>query len=180
MKKRKNLIIIILVILMCLILGFVFINFIDIKKNEDNNDLMEYTPEEEISDKQMRNTIVSLYFLDTSSNSLKSEGRLIDSIELLNDPYKTLIKLLIDGPKTDTFSSVIPKGTQILDTNFEESNVTLNFSPEILDYTDEKQKYNIINTILNTLSELTEVDSFTIVINGQINEKFPDTYSVIH
>lgn len=177
MKKNKNLIIIISVIIVCLILGSIFMNY---QKNEDTDSLIEYTPEEEISDEQMRNTIVSLYFLDSSSNSIKSEGRLIDSIELVKNPYKTLIQLLIDGPKTDGLLSVIPENTQIIDAYIENSNVTLNFSTEILSYSDDTQKYNIINSILSTLSELNEVNSFNIIINGEFNENFSDTYCIIN
>lgn len=180
MKKKKNLFIIIGIISMCLFLTLFFINFIDIESNNTNTLTEGYTPQEEISDEQMRNTVVSLYFTENSSNTIKSEGRLIDSRELLINPYKTLTQLLIDGPKTETLVSVFPEGTKIIETSFENGNVTLNFSPEILNFSDDTQKYNIINTLLSTLSELNEVNSFNIIINNEFNQNFSDTYSVIY
>ena len=177
MKKNKIILIITFVAIILIILGL-FINQNNSKNtNSKEND---YTPQEEISDSQMRSTIVSLYFLDTKTNNIKSEGRQIDSIELLQNPYLTLIKLLIDGPKNADLKPILPENTQIIEASIKNCNVTLNFSNEILNFSDETQKFNIINSILKTLSELNEVESFCILTNGEINHEFPDTYSIIH
>ena len=177
MKKNKIILIIILIIIILISLGF-FIK----KKNSKNNNSKDsdYTPQEEISDSQMRSTIVSLYFLDTKTNNIKSEGRQIDSIELLKNPYLTLIKLLIDGPKNTDLKPIFPENTHIINASIENGNVSLNFSNEILNFSDDIQKFNIINSILKTLSELNEVNSFNVLINGEINEQFPDIYSIIY
>ena len=177
MKRNRIILITFFVIIIFIILG-VFINRNNSKNS--NSGETDYTPQEEISESQMRNTIVSLYFLDLKTNNIKPEGRQIDSIELLQNPYLTLIKLLIDGPKNTDLKSIIPENTQILEAYIKNCDVTLNFSSEILNFSDETQKFNIINSILKTLSELNEVESFNILINGEKNEQFPDTYSIIH
>ena len=47
---------------------------------------------------------------------------------------------------------------------------------ELQDCLTEKEKNNIINSIVNTLTELTEVNSVKILIDGQENSQFNETY----
>ena len=51
----------------------------------------EYIPESEIEENEMRNTIISLYFIDKTNGEIVKENRMIDSKELLKNPYKTLV-----------------------------------------------------------------------------------------
>ena len=44
---------------------------------------MHYTPQEEISENQTRQTSINLYFLNPETNTLKSEGRAVNTNELL-------------------------------------------------------------------------------------------------
>ena len=178
MKKNKTFLIIIFILIIFIILGY----FISKNKKINTNSNLEsdYTPEEEISEEQMRNTIVSLYFLDSTNNYLKAEGRLIDSASLLTNPYQTLVNLLIEGPKNSDLTKLLPDNTTLINASIDHSNVILNFSSEILNFSDETQKFNIINSILKTLSQLNEVNSFNILINNEVSEQYPDTYSVIN
>ena len=83
MKNKKIFFILILVLIIILIsLYFVIKNFKTQNSANENNSISEYTPEEEISSKQMRETTVTLFFVDTDGN-IKSEGKLIDSATLL-------------------------------------------------------------------------------------------------
>ncbi len=72
----------------------------------------EYQPEEEISNEQMRQTIVSLYYKNKETGELMPEGRIIDSKKLLGNPYKKLVELLIEQPKNDKLESAIPNETK--------------------------------------------------------------------
>lgn len=149
-------------------------------ENVNSENITEYVPEQEISDEQLRETIVSLYFLNTETNELRAEGRLIDAVELIENPYKTLVKLLIDGPKSDKFKVLIPIGTEIIDATISSGCVVLNFSDKLLEYNnDEILKGNILNSIINTLTELTEVKSVKILINGEVNSNFSGEYTKI-
>lgn len=180
MKNKKTFILLILVLVIILFALYIIIkNFNNETHNsEENNLYSDYTPEEEISSTQMRKTIVTLFFVDTTTNNLKSEGRLIDSANLLQNPYKQLVELLLKGPETTSLNKVFPENTQIIDATFESNCVTLNFSSELLNYTDDVQKYNIINSILNTLTQLNEVNSFKIVINNEKCDNFNEEYSL--
>lgn len=174
MKFKKILIILLFTIL---ILGIIYFVITHIHKKEDTT-LSEYTPQEEISDNQLKQTIVTLYFIENGNNSLKPEGRIVSVNTLLQDPYKELSQLLLDGPKTSGLSKIIPDNTRILETTLNNSCVTLNFSQEILNFNDDTQKYNIINSLLNTLTQLNEVNSIKILVNGEPNDIFNEEYSL--
>lgn len=176
MKNKKILFLLICVLIIILIsLFFIVKRFNNKNISNENNTYSEYTPEEEISSKQMRETIVTLYFID-SNNNLKSEGKLIDSLLLLQNPYKELIELLLAGPQSESLNKVFPDNTKILDATIENNCAILNFSEELLNYSDENQKYNIINSTLNTLTQLTEVNSIKVLINNNTSEKFDEEY----
>ena len=174
MKNKKFLFLLIFVLAIVVVLLFYIVkNF-----NSTNKSItQEITPEEEISENQLRETVVTLYFLDKSSNTLKSEGKLIDSASLIQNPYKELVNLLIQGPKSQNLANVFPENTQILDAYIENNCVTLDFSEELLNFENEDQKYNIINSVLNTLAQLNEVNSIKFLINNETNDAFSDTFT---
>ena len=62
----------------------------------------------------------------------------------------------------------------------EEDCLTLDFSSDFLNYdkTDEKSKENLINSLVNTLTQLNEVNSIKILIDGSENEEFSEIYTV--
>jgi len=131
MNKRVRNILIIMLILIIVIGGWVFFN------REEDVVIEEYEPQEEISDEQLRQTIVSLYYKNKDTKELIPEGRLIDVKLLLDEPYTTLMQLLIDGPKNQNLEKCIPEGTKINKIEFVKqcSNIVTkdNFS-EMLEY----------------------------------------------
>ena len=87
MKNKKFLFLLICVLAIIVVLLFYIVkNF----NSTDKSITQEIIPEEEISENQLRETIVTLFFLDKESNTLKSEGKLIDSASLIQNPYKEL------------------------------------------------------------------------------------------
>lgn len=148
--------------------------FVRSRQNKENYE--EYQPQEEISEEQERQTMVSLYFINRTTRKVEPEARLIDVKELVTNPYITLINLLIQGPKNDNHEKAIPEGTRLLGTTIEGENLRLDFSTEFVENhkggKDEEEK--TIECIVNTLTELTEVNSIKILINGEENLKFKD------
>ena len=178
MKNKKIFFLLILVLIIILIsLYFIIKNFKAKNSTNENQTLLEYTPEEEISSKQMRETTVTLFFVDTDGN-IKSEGKLIDSATLLQNPYKQLIELLLAGPENDSLVTAFPENTKILDAKIDNGCVNLDFSEELLNFKDDTQKFNIINCILNTLKQLNEVNSIKILIGGNLNDGFEEQYNI--
>lgn len=125
----------------------------------------EYVPETEIEETELRKTIVTLYFNNKETKELSKETRLIDSKELLKNPYETLLDMLLEGPNNESLERVIPEGTKVLDANLENGIVIVNFSKEFLENTENID--NILSSITKTLIELTEVNNVKILIEGE-------------
>lgn len=159
-----------------LIIGGVAYAIISNNTEEIVTNISEYVPEEEISDEDLRKTIITLYFVNSETRKLESEARLIDSKELLREPYKVLVGMLIEGPKDNNLESLIPENTKVIGTELKGSCLTINFSKEFLevDKTDPVKISNLIYSIVNTLTELKEVTSIKFLIEGEENDAFCD------
>ncbi len=149
---------------------------VSIITNDRGEEPTEYVPQEEISEEQERQTLVTLYFQNKETKMLMPEARLIDAKKLIDNPYETLINLLLDGPKNEKLQSIIPTGTKlnkvIIQGNIAVVDLSENFVKEIKAGAEEESK--IVYSIVNTLVELTEIDGVKILINGKESEGFPD------
>ena len=176
MKNKKIVISFIVLVIAIFLIGYFAIKYVKEKKSQEG--MSEYTPQEEISEDQARETIVTLYFLDSESNTLKPEARLVSVKKIITSPYNTIIELSINGPKNEKLKKLIPENTQLLNTSLEGECLTVDFSNELLNYNknNQNEKENMVKSIVNTLTELTEVNKVKILINGQINEEFKDEY----
>lgn len=177
MKNKKIGIIFFTAFMILLIGGFFAIRYV--KNKEKETVVEEYVPEEEITEEQVRQTIVSLYFPNKETNELNPEARLIDIKEIMNNAQEKLISLLVEGPKNEKNKKVIPEGTKLNKSYFEGDCVVLDFSSEFLNYNkeEEKAKENLIDCIVNTLTELTEVNKVKILVDGNENAEFNEVYS---
>ncbi len=178
MKSKKIIIIFSCLLIIIFIGGFFAIKYVKNKKEE--NSANEFIPQEEISDEQARQTIVSLYFQSKETKELVPEARLIDIKEIINDPCDKLVQLLIDGPKNGKEERIISENTKLNKTYMEDDCVVLDFSNELLNYnkTEEKGKEIVINSLVNTLTQLTEVNKVKILIDGAENDEFNEIYSI--
>ena len=169
MKKKIILVILILILILG---GWIYI----INKNKEKETISEYKPQEEISDEQLRQSIVSLYFKNKSSNELMPEGRLIDVKLLLNEPYKTLMLFLIDGPKNEKLEKLIPDGTVINKIELKKDILYIDLSKEFIEKQEggENRESATIYSIVNTMTQLTEVNGIKILIDGKENQQFKD------
>lgn len=172
-KNRKKIIAIITLILIILLAIFIW-NNISIENNVD--EYQDYTPEEEISEEQMRQTKVILFFENSETGEIESEVKIVDINLLINEPYKQIMNWLINGPQSSNLKKLIPEGTAIHNIKVEKSCAIINLSNEFLNYETESNKLKIINSIVNTLTNLKEINSVKFLINGEENEKFSEIY----
>ena len=172
-KNRKKIIAIITLILIVLLALFIW-NNISIENNVD--EYQDYTPEEEISEEQMRQTKVILFFANSETGEIESEVKIVDINLLINEPYKQIMTWLINGPQSSNLKKLIPEGTAMHDIKVEKSCAIINLSNEFLNYETEENKLKIINSIVNTLTNLKEINSVKFLINGEENEKFSEIY----
>ncbi len=172
-KKIIMYIIIILLILFISCIGFLVINN---NKKGSNEFIEDYTPEQEISDEQLRQTNIILYFKDNKEEKLATEIRKIDAKELLENPQTKLIEYLIAGPKDDNLSKIIPDNTRLIDTELVKGILYINFSEDFIK--EENMGFgrekNIVDSILKTVIQLNEVEGIKILINGEDGKEFAD------
>ena len=109
MKKNRKKIIALITIILIIIIGIFIYNNISIEKNID--EYQDYTPQEEISEEQMRQTKVILYFANKETGELESETKIVDANSLIQDPYKEIMQWLIKGPQSSNLKKIIPEGT---------------------------------------------------------------------
>ncbi len=134
----------------------------------------EYTPEPEIEDIEYRNTVISLYFQNKETKELQIETRLIDSKELLKNPHIKLINLILEGPNTESLESTVPQETKLISAVLEGDCLVVNLSKEFINNAKEDviEKMNSIYSIVNTVTELKEISSVKILIEGEVNKGF--------
>lgn len=171
MNKRKMLFMVILVGLMIIIGVLIYM-----KLNNKEEQIAEITPLEEMTEEQERETMISLYFINKETSTLAPEARKIDVKELIKDPYKMLIELLIDGPKNEKLAKSIPEGTKVNNAVLKNGIVELDLSKEFIDNqkSETKEIELCIYSIVNTLTELNEVNFVKILIEGEENKKIGD------
>ena len=172
MKNKR--IIAVIVLILIIVLGFIIYKNVSIKNQED--EYQDYIPEEEISDEQMRQTKIILYFANNETGELETEIKVVDANTLIKNPEKQIMELLIKGPQSSNLKKLIPDGTILNDIIIENSCAIINVSNEFLNYENEENKLKLINSIVNTLTNLKEIDSVKFLINGEENEKLPDFY----
>lgn len=164
---------IIICTIIILIIGSI-IGYFVYKNNCENNNIDEYIPEEEISDSQARQTMLSLYFRD--ENGIVPEARFVDVKILAKNPYYEILKLLIEGPKNKSLKRTIPEQTKINKIEKDGDILIIDFSKEFIDKHEggEKNEKITINSIVNTLTELTEINGIKIKIEGEESIGFSD------
>lgn len=145
-------------------------------RNNKTDPIQEYTPQEEVSEEQLRQTMVTLYYQNKETGKLMPEARLIDVKELAQNPYEKLVTLLMQNPKSDKLEKVIPNDTKLNKAEMQGDILILDFSQEfVLNQQEGKEKEeNTIYSIVNTVTELTEVNSVKILINGEENKGYTD------
>ncbi|MCI9365517.1 MAG: GerMN domain-containing protein [Clostridia bacterium] len=167
--KRKKILFIIIIILV--VIGVLL--YMKFTKKEEVLEA-EITPLEEMTEEQERQTMISLYYTNIETNTLMPEARVIDVKELVENPYKVLVELLIEKPKNEKFESSIPEGTKVNNAVLKNNVVEIDLSKEFI----ENQKGDVekaslsIYSIVNTLTELNEVNAVKILVDGDSNKKF--------
>ena len=172
--NKKKIFIFIAIILIIVLIGLTVFYFIN--KSNSSEQITEYTPEEELSDEEVRKTIVSIYFKNIETNTLVPESVCIDVKELSDNPYMKLLTLLASGPSNDKLESPLPEGTTINNAYLKGNTVYVDFSKEFIDNapTGVEEEGLLMYSIVNTLTELNEVSSVKILINGEKNLAFSD------
>lgn len=176
MKDKKILYYFIITVTVILIIGIIFFLISYNSNSSSYNQITEYIPQQELSDEEIRKTIVSVYFKNIETNTLVPESVCIDVKELSKNPYMKLLSLLLAGPTNDKLECPLPESTKINNAYLKGNTVYVDFSNEFISNapTGVEEESLIIYSIVNTLTELNEVSSVKILINGEENLSFSD------
>ena len=172
MKKYVKWIVVILIVL---VIGLgIWLYWMN--RGEAGKEFVEYTPAEEITEEQARNTIISVYYKNKETGELMPEARMIDVKLLSDNPYEEILKILMEGPKSEKLEKVIPEGSALLGVELQKDTVCINFSNEFIENQKEgaEEEAKTIYSIVNTLTELNEVKRVKILINGEEGKAFKD------
>ena len=136
------------------------------------NESNEIVPEQEISDEQLRNTIISLYYINDETGEIEVENKLIDVKKIMTEPYKELVNLWLEGPKNNKLKNNCSKNVKINSTKLMGDCVIIDFNKSFIEEYSGKENEEIktINCLVKTLTELNEVNSVKILIDGEENK----------
>lgn len=176
LRNKKIIMYVGIVLLILIVIGIGYMAYNNMKEKDEVELLTEYTPEEEITDDQLRKTIVTLYFMDIATGKVVPEPRQVDVKELIDNPYYFLVTLLIGGPKNETMTKIIPPAAVLNEAKVAGNVVHLDFSEGLIKDQNlgVEQESLIIKSIVSTLTELIEVNAVVITIDGKENMEFPD------
>ena len=109
-----------------------------------------------------------------------SDGRIFtkttESVEINENRNAILINLLIDGPKNENLIKLIPEKTVLNNAEIKNNILYLDFSKEFIEGQNlgKEQEELIVKSIVNTVTELTEVNKVVFLIDGKSEIGFPD------
>ncbi|GAG66150.1 unnamed protein product [marine sediment metagenome] len=138
---------------------------------ETTDETTEETTTEETQEKPAEITIL-IYFSDDQAEYMKGEYRTISN----DDPVKNAVNELLKGPNSANLVALIPEGTKLLNAEVKNDIAYVDFSSDILKGASGGsilQRF-IIYTIVNTVTEIDEVDAVQILIDGKNVKTFGD------
>lgn len=123
---------------------------------------------------------VILYFADEQQTKLVKEIRYVDIKEAKKGTAtlaSVMVKELIAGPKAKGLKGIIPEGTSLrAPVAIEGRTATVDFTKEFIDnHPGGKELAELtIYSIVNTLTELKDIERVKIIINGKETKNFKD------
>ena len=166
-KKIKKILIISVVIVVCISLVVWLCMNIDVKKVGEGQELSELIPEEEISDEQLRETTISVFYVG-KNNKIKEEIKKVDAKVLVKNPYLVTMELLLKKPESEGLKTCIPEGVKINNINKSGDCVVIDLSKEFIDSMEDNVEIQglSIGQIVYTMTQYTEINAVRILIDG--------------
>lgn len=113
---------------------------------------------------------VLLYFLN-SKNELVPEYRFVSLDDLKADMLKLIVTELLKGPRLEENKSALPDGVELISTEVRDNVASVNFSKEFIPQGEgEANRLAKISAVVNTLTEIKEIDTVEILIEGEVYE----------
>lgn len=113
---------------------------------------------------------VTLYFSDDQAMYVVPESREMTVPQGASREYiiKSVIELLIEGPKQKGHFRAIPEGTRVKSVVIEGDTVTVDFSEELRRAHGAAGEAMVLNSLVNTLTEFDYIKKVFFTIEGQV------------
>lgn len=146
--------------------------------NNKNNEL-EITQEVEYID---TNLTTNTIFLMDSNNYLAMTNIVISNDDIENKAKELITALtkeeILEDKIPSGFKAIIPNGTKIIDLNYKDGLIKINFSKDLLD-TSKDMETKIIEGLIYTLTSIDNVNKIMILIEGEILTKLPQSNIIL-
>jgi len=125
----------------------------------------------------IQNSTLTLYFANKDGDALIAETRNVHYSSNMS-MEKVIMEQLLDGPDTEGLKSAIPSGTKLVSVSTVDGTCYVN-----LDATFKNQDYAVkeaivIYSIVNSLSEQSNINQVQISVNGDTSGAYRDTYKL--
>jgi len=125
----------------------------------------------------IQNSTLTLYFANKDGDALIAETKNVHYSSNMS-MEKVIMEQLLDGPDTEGLKSAIPAGTKLVSVSTVDGTCYVN-----LDATFKNQDYSVkeaivIYSIVNSLSEQSNINQVQISINGDTSGAYRDTYKL--
>lgn len=124
-------------------------------------------PGEEINDIQIAD--LTLYFASEDGTSLVRETQHVYYYSSNISMEKLVMEQLMEGPNSSNAQSAIPEGTGLISVSVLDGVCVVNLDDNFLTQNYDIQEPVVIYSIVNSLSELSTVDTVQIAVNGDSN-----------
>lgn len=122
-------------------------------------------------------TTLTLYFSSNDGASLKKETRTVHySSNISMD--KLVVEQLLAGPKTSGLKGIIPSGTRLVTISTVDGVCYVSLSENFKNQDPEISEAVVLYAIVNSLTELPDVDKVQISINGNTTDKVRYDYDL--
>ena len=120
---------------------------------------------------------IVLYFKGNEAMKLEKEYRNVSMKRIAENMAKTVVEELLKGPTNEELHSLIPVDTKLLNIESQENTVILDLSNEFIEKQEgESNALLAIYSIVNSLTEITEIEQVKFLINGKEMERFKDYF----
>lgn len=120
---------------------------------------------------------IVLYFKGNEAMKLEKEYRNVSMKRIAENMPKTVVEELLKGPVNKELHSLIPSGTKFLNIELQGNTAILNLSNEFVDEQEgESNSLLAIYSIVNSLTEITEIEQVKFLINGKEVKNFKEYF----
>lgn len=126
-------------------------------------------------------TTSTIFLMD--SNNYLAMTNIVTNNDSIESKATELITALIQGETLEDrlpsgFKAIIPNGTKILNINYNEGLIKINFNNELLN-TNKDMEIKIIEDLVYTLTSINGIDKVMIMIDGEILTKLPKSNIIL-